>query len=54
MVNYNKNKNQYQRKKKRENEALNLEKFMSRAGPIIEAVIEETEKLNFINNREMA
>jgi hypothetical protein len=36
MTNYNKNKGGYQRKKKRENEALNLEKFMNRACPVIE------------------
>jgi hypothetical protein len=29
------------RKKKRENEALNLEKFMTSAGPVMEKVIEE-------------
>lgn len=43
MSNYNKNKNTYQRKKKRENEALNLEKFMSRAGPVVEQIIDENE-----------
>lgn len=43
MANYNKNKNQYQRKKKRENEALNLERFMSRAGPVVEQAIDENE-----------
>jgi len=35
MSNYNKGKG-YQRKKKRENEALNLEKFVQRAGPVME------------------
>jgi hypothetical protein len=39
MYNYNRNKNVYQRKKKRDNEALNLEKFMGRAGPVMEMVI---------------
>lgn len=36
LTNYNKNKGTYQRKKKRENEALQLEKFMQRAGPVLE------------------
>ena len=36
MTNYNKGKGEYQRKKKKENEALNLEKFMGRAGPVFE------------------
>lgn len=36
MTNYNKGKGEFQRKKKKENEALNLEKFMSRAGPVFE------------------
>ena len=36
LANYNKNKDGYQRKKKRENEALQLEKFMQRAGPVME------------------
>ena len=54
MTNYNKNKNQYQRKKKRENEALNLERFMARAGPVVEQAIDENEQLYFLNNREQA
>lgn len=33
----------YKRKKKRENEALQLEKFMQRAGPVMEQVLEENE-----------
>lgn len=33
----------YQRKKRRENEALLLEKFMSRAGPLLESILEENE-----------
>ena len=33
----------YQRKKKGENEALKLEKFMGRAGPVVESLIEENE-----------
>jgi hypothetical protein len=44
----------YPRKKKRENEALNLEKFMARAGPVMERVIEENENLFFQNNRDQA
>lgn len=37
MINYNKGKNgPGSRKKKRENEALNLERFMQRAGPVME------------------
>ena len=37
LANYNKSKQTgYQRKKKKENEALNLEKFMARAGPVFE------------------
>jgi hypothetical protein len=36
LINYNKTKGNYQRKKKRENDALNLEKFMQRAGPVME------------------
>ena len=36
MTNYNKGKGGYQRKKKRENEALILDKFMGRAGPVME------------------
>jgi len=52
MATYNKSK--VQRKKQRENEALILEKFMQRAGPVMEQVIEENEQLYFINNKEMA
>lgn len=40
------------RRKKKENEALNLEKFMQRAGPVIENVIEENDQLYFLNNRD--
>jgi hypothetical protein len=43
LVNYNKQKGGFQRKKKRENEALQLEKFMQRAGPLMEQVIELNE-----------
>ena len=41
-------------RKKKENEALNLERFMARAGPVMEGVIEENEQLNFLNNRDLA
>ena len=41
-------------KKQKENEALNLEKFMQRAGPVMEGVIEENEQMFFINNRDQA
>jgi hypothetical protein len=41
MVNYNRDKDTYVRKKKRDNEALNLEKFVTKAGPLIEKVVEE-------------
>ncbi len=54
MSNFSKNKGQYQRKKKRDNEALNLEKFMQRAGPIMEQVIDENEILYFLNNKDQA
>jgi len=54
VTNYNKSKNQFQRKKKRENEALRIEKFMQRAGPVMEQVIEENEQSFFMNNRELA
>ncbi len=46
LSNYNKGKTSggagMQRKKK-ENEALNLDKFMQRAGPVVESVLEENE-----------
>ena len=41
-------------RKKRENEALNLEKFMQRAGPVMENVIDENEQMFFIDNRDLA
>jgi len=41
MINYNRDKNTYVRKKKRDNEALNLEKFVNKAGPVIEKLVEE-------------
>jgi hypothetical protein len=40
MTNYNKDKSTYQRKKKRENQALNLEKFIQKAGPLMEKIID--------------
>lgn len=53
LTNYNQDKG-FQRKKRNENEALQLEKFMQRAGPVMEKVIEETEQLHFLNTREQA
>ena len=41
VINYNRDKNTYVRKKKRDNEALNLEKFVNKAGPVIEKLVEE-------------
>ena len=35
------------KKKNRENDALNLEKFMGRAGPVMEQCVEENTKLRF-------
>lgn len=35
------------RKEKRENDALNLDKFMGRAGPVMEQCVEENNKLRF-------
>ena len=35
------------KKQKRENDALNLEKFMGRAGPVMEQIVEENSKLRF-------
>ena len=35
------------KKKDRKNDALNLEKFMSRAGPVMEQCVEENNKLRF-------
>ena len=48
MINYNRDKNTYVRKKKRDNEALNLEKFMNKSGPIIEKIIEENQEMYFL------
>jgi len=36
------------------NEALQLEKFMSKACPVMESVVEENEQLRFMNNRQAA
>lgn len=41
MINYNRDKNTYVRKKKRDNEALNLEKFVNKSGPVVEKLVEE-------------
>lgn len=38
------------KKQKRENDALNLEKFMGRAGPVMEQCVEENNKLRFAQN----
>ena len=54
LINYNRNKDKYVRKKKRENEALNLEKFMTSAGPVMEKVIEENQTNFDLNNRSAA
>mmetsp|Transcript_29480 Transcript_29480/g.39208 ORF Transcript_29480/g.39208 Transcript_29480/m.39208 type:complete len:161 (+) Transcript_29480:1696-2178(+) len=35
------------KKQKKDNDALNLEKFMSRAGPVMEQLVEENTKLRF-------
>lgn len=44
MQNVKANSDSQQRtQKKRDNESLNLEKFMGRAGPVMELVIEESE-----------
>jgi len=50
-VNYNRNKDTYIRKKKRDNEALNLEKFVNKSGPVIEKLVEENQEIAFLNNR---
>lgn len=39
-----------ERKQKRENDALYLEKFMGRAGPVMEQLVEENNKLRFAQN----
>lgn len=40
------------KKKKRANEALLLEQFMQRAGPLLESVLEENDQMKFIKNRD--
>lgn len=35
------------KKLKKDNDALNLEKFMARAGPVMEQLVEENNKLRF-------
>lgn len=35
------------KKQKKDNDALNLEKFMARAGPVMEQLVEENTKLRF-------
>ena len=40
-----------QQRKAAKNESLQLEKFMSRACPVVEQLIEENEQLRFISNR---
>ena len=40
FLNYNKDKTTYQRKKKRDNQALNLDKFISKAGRVMEKLVE--------------
>jgi hypothetical protein len=54
LINYNRNKDKYIRKKKRTDEALNLEKFMMSAGPVMEKVIEENQASFDLNNRAAA
>lgn len=54
MINYNRNKDKYIRKKKRTDEALNLEKFMMSAGPVMEKVIEDNQAHFDLNNRAAA
>jgi hypothetical protein len=41
----------FARTKKKENEALALDKFMGRAGPVMEAIIDENEQLFFLQNK---
>ena len=54
MINYNRDKNTYVRKKKRDNEALNLEKFVMKAGPVMEKMCEENQQFYFMDNTQMA
>ena len=50
MINYNRDKNTYVRKKKRDNEALNLEKFVSKAMPVMEKMVEENQTIFLMEN----
>ncbi len=43
-----------QRKAKKENEALLLERFLARAGPVVESLVEEVEQTASINSKEQA
>lgn len=54
LINYNRNKDTYQRRKKRQNEALNLEKFINSAGPVMEKVVEENQANFFERNKGLA
>ena len=47
VYNFNRNKDTYQRKIKRQNEALQLNKFMEKAGPMMIKVIEENKLIYF-------
>ena len=38
------------RKHNKENDALNLEKFMGKAGPVMEQLVEENNKVRFAQN----
>lgn len=42
------------KKLKKDNDALNLEKFMSRAGPVMEQLVEENTKLRFAQFQDSA
>ena len=33
---------------------MKLEKFMGRAGPVVESIIEENEQIRFLSNRDQA
>ena len=54
MINYNRDKNTYVRKKKRDNEALNLEKFVNKAGPVTEKMVEGNQTFFFMDNTQLA
>lgn len=42
------------KKQKKDNDALNLEKFMGRAGPVMEQCVEENTKLRFAQFQDSA